>query len=296
MSLATLGSAVGGVLLTPLIAWLILSFGWRVAATTSGILILVICIPLSLLIRTPKGNEALQEEETSSKNADTRIIGTTGASYLSEHPPSPVANWTGFDGDFTVTEALRTKTFWLLSLCIGLRLMAQSALIVHMVPMLVSRGNSEGIGAILVSLASLIRLPAIIGAGALSDKWSRTRTASLAMLFGVAAGIVILVGPSGLFTGSAFIFLFAGAQASNSITWALVGQFFGRKSFGTLRGGVTMVQSIMSTVGPLGAGVIFDLTGDYNVAFMAISVIYIVATIMFWSLKAPPTPQRNNSI
>ena len=276
MSLATVGSAVGGVLITPLIAWLILSFGWRAAAMTSGVLILVIGMPLSLLIRVPKENEALQEEEPDS--------------------PSLLVDSTGFDGDFTVREALRTKTYWLLSLSIGLRLMAQSALMVHVVPMLVSRGNSEGVAAILVSLLSLVRLPAIIGAGIISDKWSRARTSSLAMLSGLAAGVVILLGPSGLLTGVAFAFLFAGAQSCNSVTWALVGQFFGRKNFGTLRGGVTLVQSLMSTAGPLGAGIVFDLTGNYTVAFVAISVTYTAATIMFWTLQAPPEPLRSNSI
>jgi len=296
MSLATVGSAVGGVLITPLIAWIILSFGWRAAAMTSGVLILVIGMPLSLLIRVPKENEALQEDEPDSPEEPTASIGTAGESNLFDYSPSLLVDSTGFDGDFTVREALRTKTYWLLSLSIGLRLMAQSALMVHMVPMLVSRGNSEGVAAILVSLLSLVRLPAIIGAGVISDKWSRARTSSLAMLSGMAAGVFILLGPSGLLTGVAFAFLFAGAQSCNSVTWALVGQFFGRKNFGTLRGGVTLVQSLMSTAGPLGAGIVFDMTGNYTVAFVAISVTYTAATIMFWTLKAPPEPLRSNSI
>ena len=279
MSLATVGSAIGGVLITPLIAWIILNFGWRVAATTSGILILVIGIPLSFLIRIPKGNEALQEDGNISENA------------LSSEQESVV-----FDGDFTVREAIHTKAYWLLSLSIGLRLMAQSALMVHIVPMLVSKDNNEAVAAVLVALLSLIRLPAIIGAGLLSDRWSRTKTSALSMLSGLAAGLVILLGPGGLWTGLAFAFLFAGAQACNSVTWALVGQFFGRKNFGTLRGGVTLVQSVMSTVGPLGAGVVFDMTGNYNIAFTAISITYVIATIMFWTLKAPPIPLRDNSI
>jgi MFS family permease len=279
MSLATVGSAIGGVLITPLIAWLILNFGWRVAATVSGILILVIGIPLSFLIRIPRGNEALQEEGNIAEDAS------------SSEQESVV-----FDGDFTVKEAIHTKAYWLLSLSIGLRLMAQSALMVHMVPMLVSKDNSEAVAAVLVAVLSLIRLPAIIGAGLLSDRWSRTKTSALSMFSGLAAGLVILLGPGGLWTGLAFAFLFAGAQACNSVTWALVGQFFGRKNFGTLRGGVTLVQSVMSTAGPLGAGVVFDLTGNYNFAFAAISITYVIATIMFWTLNAPPVPLRDNGI
>ena len=111
------------------------------------------------------------------------------------------------------------------------------------------------------------------------------------MLFGLAAAATILLGPSGLFTGFAFACFFAIAQACNSVTWALVGQFFGRKNFGTLRGGVTLVQSLMSTAGPLGAGIVFDVTGNYNLAFTAIAVIYMAATIVFWTLKPPASTE-----
>ena len=80
------------------------------------------------------------------------------------------------------------------------------------------------------------------------------------------------------------------------MTWALVGQFFGRKNFGALRGGVTLVQSLMSTIGPLGAGIVFDTTGDYKIAFFAIAATYFAATLMFWTLKAPPVPLRTDSV
>ena len=292
MSLAAVGSAIGGFLITPLVAWIIFNFGWRVAASTSGVLILVIGIPLSFLVRRPKVGEAAQEEIEYSDEENPNTIELTGESGVSEHSSSLISDVTIFDGDFTIKEALKTKTYWLLSLAIGLRLMAQSALMVHMVPMLVSRDNTEGIAAVLVSVLSAVRLPAVIGAGFLSDKWSRTKTSSLSMLTGLGAAIVILFGPSGLMTGIAFSFLFACAMSCNSVTWALVGQFFGRKNFGSLRGGVTLVQSLMSTAGPLGAGAVFDITGNYNTAFASIAITYTAATIMFWTLKAPPAPQR----
>lgn len=290
MSLATVGSAVGGFLITPFVAWIILNFGWRIAATSSGFLILVIGVPLSFLIRTPKGNETLEEE---SIPQDQHTPQDEGSSPQVSMPASypVISQSTAPDIDFTVKEALKTRAYWLLSLGIGLRLMAQSALMVHMVPMLVSRENGEGVAAILVSILALIRLPCIIGAGFISDRWSRTKTSSLSMVFGLAAAATILLGPSGLLTGFAFACFFALAQACNSVTWALVGQFFGRKNFGTLRGGVTLVQSLMSTAGPLGAGIVFDVTGNYNLAFTAIAVIYMAATIVFWTLKPPKLTQ-----
>ncbi|MCH2525754.1 MAG: MFS transporter [Dehalococcoidia bacterium] len=275
MSLGTLGSAIGGVIVTPFVAWLIFDFGWRFAATASGVLILVVGIPLSFLIRVPKGDETEEEDQVADNSKEDQI---------------------SFDGDFTIREALHTKAYWLLSLSIGLRLMAQSALMVHMVPMLVSKSNSETVAAMMVALLSLVRFPAIIGAGIVSDKWVRTKTSAIAMMSGVAAGLVILFGPDGIVTAVLFAVLFAGAQSCNSVTWALVGQFFGRKNFGALRGGVTLVQSLMSTIGPLGAGIVFDTTGDYKIAFFAIAATYFAATLMFWTLKAPPVPLRTDSV
>ena len=291
MSLATVGSAVGGFLITPFVAWIILNFGWRTAATSSGFLILVIGIPLSFLIRKPKGNEALEEESIPHHQHTSGDDESTSQVSMPVNYPSIISESTAPSMDFTVKEALRTRAYWLLSLGIGLRLMAQSALMVHMVPMLVSRENGEGVAAILVSIVALVRLPCVIGAGFISDRWSRTKTSSLSMLFGLAAAATILLGPSGLFTGFAFACFFAIAQACNSVTWALVGQFFGRKNFGTLRGGVTLVQSLMSTAGPLGAGIVFDVTGNYNLAFTAIAVIYMAATIVFWTLKPPASTE-----
>lgn len=296
MSLATVGSAIGGVLITPFVAWLILSYGWRVSAVTSGILILAIGLPLSFLVRLPTDNEADREDLVNSEKQFDKEIGSQDQPKASTTPPDKSNTQVDFDGDFTVKEALRTKTYWVLSVAIGLRLMSQSALMVHMVPMLVSRENSETVAAVMVSLLALIRLPAIIGAGVISDRWSRTKTSAISMICGLAAGLVILLGPDGLITGVAFAFLFAGAQACNSVTWALVGQFFGRRNFGALRGGVTLIQSLMSTAGPLGAGIVFDTTGNYSAAFSTISITYLAATILFWTLKAPPDPIRINEI
>ncbi len=276
MSLGTLGSAVGGVIVTPFVALLIFDFGWRFAATASGVLILVVGIPLSFLVRVPKGDETKEEDEPEEDEPEEDTGVVSGS----------------FDGDFTIREALHSRAYWLLSLSIGLRLMAQSALMVHMVPMLVSRANSEAVAAMMVALLSLVRFPAIIGAGIVSDKWVRTKTSAISMMFGVAAGLMILFGPDGIVTAILFAVLFAGAQSCNSVTWALVGQFFGRKNFGALRGGVTLVQSLMSTVGPLGAGIVFDTTGDYRIAFIAIAATYFAATLMFWTLKSPEIPVR----
>ena len=247
MSWSTVGSAIGSTVLTFVIAQIIFSFDWRVACIFSGIIILVIGIPLSLFIRLPKSHEAdIEDEEDLSNN----------------HEP------------------------------LGLRLTAQSAILVHMVPILVSRGIDEQIAAaFLVPAAAFTRIPAILIMGIISDRWSRPKVAGLAMLAGIGSTLIILYGPNGMVTGLIFVLLFGIAMSSNSIGWALVGQFFGRKNYGSLRGGVTMIQSIMSAVSPLLTGWLADKQGDYILAMQLMCGIYIISTFLFWILKQPKVTQ-----
>ncbi len=283
MSLATSGSAIGGFLLTPVVAWVVLNRGWRSAATFSGILMLVVGLPLSLMVRKPTQAEAAGDEGpvavASKKPPASTETATSDIGVTEEAVTSRI--------DFTVGEALRTNTYWLLAVAIGLRLAGQQVLIVHMVPILVSRGVGEITAATLVALMSLMRLPGVIGAGFLGDMWSRQKVSSLTMAVGSVAAAAAIWGPAGLTMGIVFSVLFAGAQASNAITWALVGHFFGRRNFASLRGGVTLVQSLMSTVGPVAAGWVFDTTGSYNGALLGVLGIYGLSALVFWNLKAP---------
>jgi MFS family permease len=274
MSLAASGSAIGGFLLTPAVAWVVLNpaLGWRWAAFISGLILLVVGPPLAFAFRRPTEAEAAADE------APRIQAGSTGAETPRVHE------------DFTVMEALHTRTYWILALAIGLRLTAQSAVMVHLIPILVSRQVDEGVGASLVALMALARLPSMIGAGWLADRWSRPKVSALSMVAGAMAAGTAVWWPGGLSTAVGFILLFAVAQASNSITWALIGQFFGRRSFGTLRGGVTMVQSLMSTGGPIAAGWVFDRWGNYTNALLGVAALYLVSAVVFWGLKEPTRP------
>ncbi len=280
MSLTQSGSAIGGFLLTPAVAWIVLTQGWRWAALISGLVLLVVGVSLALQVRRPRGDEAASDEP-SALDGGTNAPKTTGT--------------TNFQEDFTFRDALRTRVYWLLALAIGLRLAAQTALLVHMVPMLVSRDVGEGTAATMVALTSLVRMPASICLGLLADRWSRPRVAALAMSAGVLTTAVAIWGPSGITTGILFAFLFGCSLSSNSITWVLVGQFFGRRHFGKLVGGVSLVQTVMSTGGPIAAGMVYDSTEAYTIAFFGVGIVFLVSAVLFWNLKTPVRRERPTS-
>ncbi len=278
ISIATSGIAVGGFLLTPFIAWLVLGHSWRWAAAGSGLMMLAIGLPLALIYRKPRAEETTKEDIPGSPRQPR------GALTNSEAAP-PLSLFSS--SDFSVREALHTRTYWLLGASLGLRLLAQNTLMVHIVPILVSKAISEGIGATLIGLVAFTRLPIAIGSGLISDRWSRQRTSAISMVFGVLACVTLLLGANGLVVGILFALLFGTAHAANGITWALVGQFFGRKSFGTLRGSVSLIPGLTSAIGPVLAGWSYDQTGSYTMTLAGIGAAYLFAGVIFWNLKAP---------
>lgn len=288
VSLASTGASIGGFLVTPIIAWIVLNHSWRLAAILSGVTIMVLGLPLAFMVRNPIGDEAASEEH--SGGGAPRAQGLGGPAHPSRNADS--ASPATFDGDFTVKEALRTRAFWVLALAIGMRLMGQSALTVHFVPMLVSRDIGEGTATILLSVMAVGRLPAVVVGGLAADKWSRSRASAMAMVLGIATAGYITFGPTGLLTGIVFAILFAGAESCNTVTWAIVGEYFGRRNFASLRGIVMLLQSVMSFLSPVVAGFVYDATASYRIAFIAIGMAYFFSGLLYWFMRPPPAPKR----
>jgi MFS family permease len=275
ISLASSGFGIGGFLLTPIIAWLVLQYSWRSAAVTSGIIILIIGIPISFIFRNPKHGESDSEDFKKSPEIHESI--SSNLQTL----------------DFSLKESLHTWTFWLLGISLGLRLLAQHTLMVHIVPILVGIKLTEGIAATLIALVALSRVPTSLIAGFIADRWSRQKICGVANLFGALACVILLISPKGLGSGIVFAIFFGSAHASNAITWALIGQFFGRQHFGTIRGVISLVPSITTALGPVLAGWSYDRNGSYHTSLIVLGIIYIGAAVIFWFLKQPTNPKHS---
>ena len=65
-----------------------------------------------------------------------------------------------------------------------------------------------------------------------------------------------------------FVTLFSFADGINSVTWALVGDLFGRKHFASIRGWVGMFQSFASMPAAVFTGWVYDQTHSYTYALL----------------------------
>lgn len=259
-------SSIGGMIMAPLLSLLILNFGWRVGAVAGGIVILAVSLPAALPIyRSP---------ESVGLYPDGRPPRTP------EDPQDESAGSLAGRPDFSVREALRTLDYWLLFSGITLRILVTVALMIHFIPLLAWKGMSEAAGAYLVSLLAFCSILTILATGWLGDRVNKSLLCSVGILPTIAAMIVMIVSRS----SDLLFFLPVGLAVTTGtipLNWALIGDFFGRRSYGTLRGIMGVGYGLGTFLSPIYAGWIYDRTGSYKSVLLTFIAAHLAATVLF---------------
>jgi MFS family permease len=279
MSIVQTGQAIGGVVIFPLVALAVLKLGWRQAAFLSGLGVLSL-VPLVLLVRrSPEGMGLLPDGEGRAPPHPSTVA--TTPVHRRREPE-----------DYTAGEALRTPTFWLLAAFHGLRNVPYGGVTVHLVPLLVWKGLSQPMAAFFVGLMAFSTIIIRPLTGWLGDRWSKQKIGALGVILGGLGLLVLTCSDGALWHIVAFAILFSFADAINSVTWALVGDFFGRRQFATIRGWIGMIQSLAAMPAAVFTGWIFDQTESYFYALLPFIAIYGVAGLILWQAPRPRRPQR----
>ncbi|HEY7543197.1 MAG TPA: MFS transporter [Methylomirabilota bacterium] len=275
MAIVQTGQAIGGVLIFPLVALAVLKLGWRAAAVLSGLAVFML-LPLVLLIRrSPESMGLLPDGESSARS---------GASGLA----APLVD----AREYTTREALKTPTFWLLAAFHGLRNVPYAGVTVHLVPLLVWKGLDEAGAAFYVGLTALATVVIRPLTGWLGDRQSKQRVGAIGVLLGAAGLAVLAYGGGAWWALLLFAVLFSFGDGVNSVTWALVGDVFGRAHFASIRGWISMFQSFASMPAAVYTGWVYDRTQSYTQALLAFVVCYGAAAVVLWLIPLPARPER----
>jgi MFS family permease len=277
MAIVQTGQAIGGVLIFPLVALAVLKLGWRTAAVLSGLVVLTL-LPLVLFIRrSPESMGLLPDGDRSPAQGQH-------ASPSGLTPPLDDTR------EFTTREALRTPTFWLLAAFHGLRNVPYAGVTVHLVPLLVWKGLDEPAAAFYVGLTALATVVSRPLTGWLGDRQSKQMIGAVGVLLGAAGLAVLAYGDGAWWALVLFAVLFSFGDGVNSVTWALVGDVFGRAHFATIRGWISMFQSFASMPAAVYTGWVYDRTQSYTQALIAFVICYGAAAIVLWLVPRPTWP------
>ena len=275
MALTMVGLGAGG-LLVPVVVWGFSTYGWRLTAMGSGVLIWAIGLPASLLMRhSPERYGYLPDGGSASTPAESR-----------EALP-----WTREEPRFTARQALRTATFWLLSLGHGAALLVVGAVLVHQVPhMVTSIGLSEEAAAANVALLVIVSIVAQMTGGYLGDRLNK-RLIMFGCMWMHAAALVVFAFATTRWEAVLFAVLHgAGWGMRGLLVNAIRADYFGRTAYASITGFNSLIVMVGMTTGPLFAGFLYDLVGDYQVAFLVLAFLAAVGSMAFFLAREPVRP------
>jgi len=306
MSIVAAGNGLGGAVLAPLEGLMVAALGWRTAALWSGLGILVVVVPLSFLIRrSPESMGLLPDGDQAPVPPASQPPGPPGAHGATAGGTAPAASPGAVrrhpaDPDFTAPEAMRTPAYWLLILATGLRNTVHSGTSFLMAPVVVwflqgggrSADNSLPMAAFFVGLLSLGTFVFTPIVGWLGDRTSKPRLSAVCMAFGAVSMAMFLHQSGQIWYLVLSVLLLAVAESANPLNWAIMGDFFGRRAFATLRGWQHLPDQLMSMSTPVWMGWIFDHTGSYYWSLLPLAVIYGLSACVYWALPQPTRPAR----
>jgi sugar phosphate permease len=283
MAIVQTGQAIGGVVIFPLVALAVLKLGWRQAAFLSGVLVLLM-LPIVLLIRrTPESMGLLPDGEPRAPY-DPSVVAAVPVHRLRRTE------------EFTAREALRTSSFWLLAAFHGLRNVPYGGVSVHLVPLLVWKGLDQPTAAFFVGLMAFSTVIVRPLTGWLGDRWSKQKIGAMGVILGGLGLVVLTYSDGALWHIVFFVILFSFGDAINSVTWALVGDFFGRKQFATIRGWIGMIQSLVSMPAAVFTGWVYDQTQSYASALILFIVVYGLAALVLCQASHPKTAKEAGNL
>ena len=289
IALALMSSTIGGVILVPLIAWVIdpEQYGvdrWRTIAAGIGVVLMVMAFPVSRLVRNrpedygqrPDGETRPAAPETSDQTA------ALATSNLTEDSAAPD------EGSFTWQEAMRTRAFWLISFGHGCTAIVIVTLMVHLGVMLEARDFSLPlIGLVLSTYIGVGALFHLVG-GYVGDR-VLIRRAVFGFAITQSLALVVLVVAE---DSTVLVFLFAvllgiGYGGRQPLTSSIRGVYFGRRSFASITAISLVPLNILLIAAPQFAAYMYDFTQSYNVPFLTVAAVNLLGSFLFLILGDP---------
>ncbi len=280
IALTTTGFAAGG-MLVPLTAFVLESIGWRETAFLSGVVILIVGLPLTQVLRSSPEEMGLRPD------GDLAPDAAPERSHLVPHVEQPIRM------DFTLGEAMHTPSFWWISLGHASALFVVSSMGVHLVSHLKeSQGYSLRQASGVVFLLTSLFFIGTISGGIVGDRVNK-RVLLVCCMAMHATGLVILSHATNLWMVLAFVVLHGTAWGWRGPQMAAIrADYFGRASFGKILGVSNMVIIVGTISGPVIAGLLYDQTGNYRLGFDILAAIALCGSIFFVLARRPDPPPR----
>lgn len=258
------GVGVGAIVLTPLINYLIIYYGWRSAYLIVGGIFFINIFFASLVIRP------VPQEDRTAASKDTTARGYSLA-----------------DRGLTTGEILRNPSFMGIVFIQCSVACAFAVVAVHIVPYATDHGISPTTSAFALGMLGAFSVPGRMMAGYIADKIGWKKILAVAV-WGMALFVLWLFFMRGALVLFCFVFFYGfchGARVASHL--GVLGEFFGMKSLGEVIGITMALSQMLGAIAPYIAGFIFDVTGSYVMAFAMVMAILAMSGVISLLIRSP---------
>ena len=189
----------------------------------------------------------------------------------------------------TLREAARKRQFWLLLAVYAICGLDDFFVTTHVAAFAQDRGLSALFAGNLLALMGLTGLAGVIVSGLVSDRLGPVWPTAAAFAARIAVFAWIAIDQSTLSIAVFALVFGATFLVTAPLTVVFVRESFGTRHLGALAGLVTMVHQICGGIGAYAGAAIFDATGGYQAAFIAMMISAVIALALTLMLRRPVT-------
>ena len=254
------GGGLGSVIMSPVIAWMIASYDWRTAYLLLGALAWLVMIPLALVFK--------KDPSEVGQSVDGGVItkGPAGSDWDKEKGKA-------------LSQAVKTKQFWQYFLIWFSYSYCLHIVMGHLVPRAEDSGIDPVRAATVLSLLTAATIPSRVVAGFMADRFNKNRIYVVCALVHLLA-MIWLTRADELWMF--YVFALGYGLAYGSIDppiIAMVGESFGLDQLGSILGVLMVAWGLGSAAGPFVSGLIFDLSGEYTLAFLSGGIFFALSAV-----------------
>ncbi|MBI01875.1 MAG: hypothetical protein CL783_05315 [Chloroflexi bacterium] len=271
-------SAVAGLTL-PLLVTSIEHFGWREMLMASGIGFWIIGFPATLVMKRRPEDYGLLPDGISDEGSQSQESQNDRLQRVREHA-------------ITMRQAVKLRFFWQLAIVTSLGQLVSSTNLFHFAALL-EYGLTTALAATAAGSVAIGDISGRAGMAFLGDKFDKRKLLTIAMLM-QTVGVMGLAGINasiwgvnlGLWPLPFFVVFFGlGFGASIPLRLSILGDYFGRRSYGSIVGLTSSVNALFGAAGPAIVGFIYDFSGTYRIGFTTLALAILISIPLTLSLE-----------
>jgi len=268
--ISTVGIGLGSMLVPPLANNIIANYDWRMSFIVLGALVLVVVISSAQLLK-----QDIPREQAANRN-----------NKVTENSLKPDSE------SFTFIEAIATRQFWMIFGMIFSFGFCILVIQVHIVPYVTDLGFSAKSAAFILATVGGASILGRIVLGSVGDRIGN-RNSYISVFIMMALTILLLMPSRAEWSFYLLAFIF-GLAYGNGVAQEspLVAKACGLGSLGAILGVIVLGFGLGAAVGPVMAGYLFDVIGNYQIAFIITAVVSVIALILTVLLR--PIKTRMN--